>query len=203
MKRKARKAVVFLLMLSGALCLIGALSLAVYNVWDENRATETVETDYVVLAEVIPEKKEEDQPIIPEVQVMMTSVEVDGHYYVGYLEIPAIDKYLPVQVDCTEKLLKHSPCLYDGTIYDGMIIAGHNYRSHFSPLKRLELGEDIYFHDVDGNVWHYTLAATEIIDGYDVDGMKSGDWDLTLFTCTYGGEERYTLRCNLEVKIGA
>ena len=27
--------------------------------------------------------------------------------------------------------------------------------------------------------------------------MTSGDWDLTLFTCTYGGQERYTVRCTL------
>jgi len=199
--RKARKALVILLMVSGALCIIGALALAGYNIWDENRAGESVETDYAVLAEVIPEKDEEEQPIVPEEQPMMTYMEVDGRKYVGYLEIPAIDKYLPVQADCAESLLKHSPCLYDGTIYDGMIIAGHNYRSHFSPLKQLDLGADIYFHDVDGNVWQYTLTATEVIDGYDVDAMKAGDWDLTLFTCTYGGEERYTLRCSMEITV--
>ena len=53
------------------------------------------------------------------------------------------------------------------------------------------------FRDLDGNVWTYTVAGTEIIDGNDVERMEAGDWDLTLFTCTYGGQERFTVRCAL------
>jgi sortase A len=28
--------------------------------------------------------------------------------------------------------------------------------------------------------------------------MESGDWDLTLFTCTTGGQSRITVRCVLK-----
>ena len=78
-----------------------------------------------------------------------------------------------------------------------MIIVGHNYRSHFSKLKTLEPGTEIYFTDAEGNQFAYTLEWVEIIEETDVEAMSAGseEWDLTLFTCTYGGKERYTLRC--------
>ena len=35
----------------------------------------------------------------------------------------------------------------------------------------------------------------ETLDADAVDYMSAGDWDLTLFTCTYGGQSRVTIRC--------
>lgn len=181
------------LMVLGALCLAGALGLTVYNIYDEYRAEKSSDESLSSLRVSIQEK--EEQPILPEPQVMMTELKVDGRGYVGILDFPSLELSLPVQGEWSNQLLKYAPCLYDGNIYDGMTIAGHNYRSHFSPLKRMLPGEEIRFTDVDGNVWTYVLETTEVIDGTDVEGMLSGDWDLTLFTCTYGGKERYTLRC--------
>lgn len=183
------------LMALGALCLIAALGLTGYNIYDEYRAETSSDESLSYLRSSIQTK--DDQPIVPEPQVMMTEMKVDGRGYVGILDFPSLELSLPVQGECSDQLLKYAPCLYYGNLYDGMIIAGHNYRSHFSPLKRMLPGEEIHFTDVDGNVWTYVLTATEVIDGADVEGMKSGDWDLTLFTCTYGGRERYTLRCTL------
>ena len=51
------------------------------------------------------------------------------------------------------------------------------------------------FTDVEGNEFQYTVAKTEVLDGTDIEGMKAGDWDLTLFTCTIGGRQRVTVRC--------
>ena len=186
------------LMALGAACLAAALGLTAYNLYDEYRAEKSSDESLSSLRITIREK--EDQPLLPEPQMMMTELKVDGRGYVGILDVPSLELSLPVQGEWSEQLLKYSPCLYEGNLYDGMIIAGHNYRSHFSPLKRLVPGEEIRFTDVDGNVWTYELAGTEIIDGMDVEGMKSGDWDLTLFTCTYGGRERYTLRCSMVIE---
>ena len=44
---------------------------------------------------------------------------------------------------------------------------------------------------VSGNVFWLTRAH-----GTDVDGMLSGGWDLSLYTCTYGGRARLTVRCD-------
>jgi len=43
----------------------------------------------------------------------------------------------------------------------------------------------------------YTVSGVETLGGKDVAGMNAGDWDLTLFTCTYGGAGRVVVRCRL------
>lgn len=193
-----RKRAAFLLT-CGAICLVAALGLTGYNLYDEYRAESSAESNVAQLRTVIQEKAPEEQPILPEPQVMMTALELDGRDYVGVLEIPSLELSLPIQDEWSDRLLKYSPCRYEGTIHDGMIIAGHNYKSHFAKLKQLLPGDELRFIDLDGNIWNYVVSGTEVIAGYDVERMKSGDWDLTLFTCTYGGENRYTLRCTLVI----
>ena len=188
-----------ILLAAGALCLAGALGLAGYNIWDEQRATASAQEAAALLVSEIPQPPERDQPIRPEPQPMMTTVELDDRYYVGLLEIPELNLSLPIQRDWSDALLHYAPCVYKGTLADGMIIAGHNYRSHFASLTSLREGAQVNFLDLDGNVWSYTVAGTEIINGYDVEAMEAGDWDLTLFTCTYGGQDRFTVRCELYV----
>lgn len=186
-----------ILLAAGTLCLAAALCLAGYNIWDEQRATVSASEAVEVLVREIPDRPEKEQPLAPEPQPMMTSVELDERYYVGLLEIPDLELTLPIQREWSDALLHYSPCVYQGTLADGLIIAGHNYRSHFAHLNQLAAGAEVRFRDLDGNVWTYTVAGSEIIDGNDVERMEAGDWDLTLFTCTYGGQERFTVRCAL------
>ena len=194
-----RRKRVAIFLTGGVLCLLAALSLTLYNVWDEQRAEASVQSSVELLQKTIPHVEDDRQPIVPEEQVVMDSIYLEGYNYVGVLEIPVLDLTLPILEDWSESLLRVAPCLYKGNLYDGMIIAGHNYRSHFAPLTKLQVGDQLKFTDVDGNVWSYTVATTEVIAGHDVEAMESGDWDLTLFTCTYGGRERFTVRCNMTV----
>ena len=76
-----------------------------------------------------------------------------------------------------------------------MIIAGHNYSRHFGGLKNLAIGEEISFRDVDGHIFQYQVDDIETIPGTAVEDMDAGEWDMTLFTCTYGGKSRVTIRC--------
>ena len=163
-----RKRAVFLLS-CGAICLIAALGLTGYNLYDEYRAESSAETNVTQLKTVIQDKAPEEQPILPEPQVMMTALELDGRDYVGVLEIPSLELSLPIQDEWSDRLLKYSPCRYEGTIYDGMIIAGHNYKSHFAKLKQLLPGDEVRFIDLDGNIWNYVVSGTEVIAGYDVE----------------------------------
>lgn len=192
---KSKRAAV--LITAGVLCLAGALGLTVKNIFDEERAAESADVGVEELREIIPKKETEEQQLVPEPQVVVPTITLDDRDYIGVLDIPALGRTLPVQGEWSDALLKYSPCLYKGDLYDGMIIAGHNYRSHFAGLSKLQAGDKITFTDVDGNVWNYTVAGTETIQGYDVAKMEDGDWDLTLFTCTYGGQQRYTVRCTL------
>jgi sortase A len=43
----------------------------------------------------------------------------------------------------------------------------------------------------------------EILSPFAVEEMTSGDWDMTLFTCTVGGQSRVTVRCVLEERAYA
>lgn len=179
----------------GLICLAGALGMTFYNILDEKRAEKAVTVETAALEALIPQKAPAEQPVVPEPQAVMPTVTYEDTGYVGIVEVPSLGLTLPVQSQWSEALLKNAPCLYAGTLYDGMVIAGHNYRSHFEPLLQASAGDEVLFTDVDGNVWHYTVETTEVISGRDVDAMMAGDWDLTLFTCTYGARDRYTLRC--------
>ena len=50
--------------------------------------------------------------------------------------------------------------------------------------------------DMDGNVFSYEVSSLETLSPYAVSDMTSGDWDLTLFTCTVGGQSRLAIRCD-------
>ena len=59
----------------------------------------------------------------------------------------------------------------------------------------LAIGSKILFTDVNGNLTRYSVAELEILQPTAVEDMTAGDYDLTLFTCTYGGATRFTVRC--------
>ncbi len=63
-------------------------------------------------------------------------------------------------------------------------------------LGKLSQGDEITFTDIDGKVFSYEVVSLETLSPYDVEDMTDGDWDLTLFTCTVGGQSRVTVRCS-------
>ena len=128
----------------------------------------------------------------------MPVIEIDGYGYIGVLQIPSLDLTLPVISDWSYPALQIAPCRYEGSAYGGgLVIAGHNFDSHFGNLSRLEPGDEIRFVDLSGHTFTYAVAETEVLDATAIDQMVNGGWDLTLFTCTLSGETRFTVRCTL------
>lgn len=126
----------------------------------------------------------------------MPAVVIDGNAYIGILEIPSQNLLLPVMADWDYEKLRTAPCRYSGSYYEGnLVIAGHNYARHFSPIKWMETGSDVYFTTAAGIVYHYTVECIETLQPQAVEAMVSGSWDLTLFTCTTGGGSRCAVRC--------
>ena len=124
------------------------------------------------------------------------AADADGSSCIGVLELPSLNLSLPVQRDWSYPALRRSPCRYTGSAADSdLIIAGHNYNTHFGRLKELCVGDAVRFTEVDGKRHSYTVSAIETIEPFDQQGMHGGDWDLTLFTCTLGGQHRVTVRC--------
>jgi sortase A len=129
-------------------------------------------------------------------QMDMPEQEIDGHKYIGSLEVPACSLTLPVISQWSYPELKIAPCRYKGSAYlDNMIIAAHNYPSHFGNLKNLQPMDAIVFTDIDGNSFRYQVVEKEVLKSTAIEEMEAGEWDLTLFTCTIGGADRITIRC--------
>lgn len=109
---------------------------------------------------------------------------------------PALHAELPVLSEWSYDRLKRSPCRFAGSAYlDSMILAAHNYRSHFGGIRNLRPDDKVRLTDVEGHVFRYVVAELEILDGNALEALEGGDWDLTLFTCTLARTTRVVVRC--------
>ena len=195
----------------GTALLIAALSLVFYNTQENKKGGEAAMEVLSELKDNIPEPPTElftetakgediysEYNIEPQTSAQETIMTIDEHGYIGIISIPELGLELPVMSDWSYQNLKISPCRYKGTVFGGdMIIAAHNYRSHFGRLSELSGSETIVFTAADGRVYNYEISQITELDGKDIKGMDFGSadsWDLTLFTCTLGGRSRITVR---------
>lgn len=180
-------------MILGAVSVLAALSLFLWNRWENRKAGIAVEE---ILPKVISAIEEDGEKVPAPYDTEMTEVEIDGYYYIGCLSIPTLGLELPVMTDWSYPQLKIAPCRYFGsTKTDDLVIAAHNYTRHFANIKNLSVGDTVYFTDMDGVVSVYEMEEMDILSPSAVEEMTAGDYDLTLFTCTYGGKSRVTVRC--------
>ena len=186
-----------LLITCGILLLAAALLLTVYNLWSEQRAEASATQALQELETQLEQREAPSRPLYELYPNMeMPVLLVDGKSYIGVLDIPALGLSLPIISQWSYPDLKLAPCRYTGSAYSGnLILAGHNYPSHFGGLKNLRSGDTVCFTDADGNQFFYQVAELEVLDGTAVEEMTAGDWQLTLFTCTYGGQSRVAVRC--------
>ena len=193
----------------GIVLLLGALSLVLYNINEDKQSGEKAE-------EILSALKDEiDTPVTTtvtyaddlfaeyETTTVPTepTVEVDGNLYLGYITIPTLDIELPVMYNWNYDNLKISPCRYKGSaLTNDLIIAAHNYTTHFGRIGNLHSDDEIVFTDAAGKEYRYEVMNIEQLPGTAVEEMEFGsadDWDLTLFTCTLGGQSRVTVRASL------
>lgn len=186
-----------LLMLAGGVCLLAAAVLTAANRLEEHHGEIAARrAEQILEGDVIPAPSGEGGDGYGTTASQMQTVEIDGREYIGVLSIPSLGLDLPVLYQWSYDLLKEAPCRYSGSFQDdSMIVAGHNYRKHFSGIKNMRQGDAVRFTDVNGTIYRYTVEDLERIRGTDVEGMEAGAWDLTLFTCTYGGQDRMAVRC--------
>lgn len=130
-------------------------------------------------------------------QLEMTEVVINGHAYIGYLSIPKLELELPILSQWSYPKLQIAPCRYYGSLRgEDLVLMAHNYNSHFGRISKLELMDTVTFTDMDGNVTTYQVVGKDMLAPTAVEEMISGDFDLTLFTCTYGGGSRITIYCD-------
>lgn len=132
----------------------------------------------------------------------MPIVDVEGRSFIGTVQIPSLGLLLPIQDEWSNDNAKVSVCRYKGSAYDNdLIVCGHNYVEHFGTLNELQTGEEVIVTDMNGISFHYVVANIETLGAYDVEEMEAGDWDFTMFTCTIGGSNRVTVRCEATGEI--
>ena len=154
----------------------------------ENTAREEQITDDDLLIPV--------ELLTPE-QLEMTEVEIDGHAYIGYLSIPKLELELPILSSWSYPKLQIAPCRYYGSLRgEDLVLMAHNYNSHFGRISQLEILDTLSFTTMDGKQITYQVVGKDILDPTAVEEMTNGDFDLTLFTCTYGGRSRVTVYCD-------
>lgn len=199
----------------GAVLILIALSAVIINLWQEEMSGLNADHAMEQLWEQMTVDPVPATPDTPDTPALlpengstsdapefrpMPEIQVDGISYVGYLSIPALNLELPVISESTEQNLEIAPCRFFGTVYQkDFVIGGHRYRRHFRKLSTIGYGERLSFTDVEGNVYIYEVAECEVLEPNQAEYLCSGDWDLSLFTCTPGGMTRVVLRC-LRVK---
>lgn len=213
MSKKKKNWIGKIFTITGLLLFAAALALSVYNLWDGYRAEQSREKlleEYRDKNQNISDEGEQaeesdgqipDYQLNPEMEMPEVMLEeLDGVACIGVLEIPEIDLKLPVLSEWSYPLLKKAPCRYSGSAYlDNLVIAAHNYRTHFGKLKELETGDEVIFTDAAGNRFEYKVAVVEALTPQSVEDMTSGEWALSLFTCTLDGKNRVTVRCDFTV----
>lgn len=196
--RRRRNILGRLLMVLGGLLVLSGLVLFGYNRGLENTADKASEA----ILFVVQQKIEENCGFAEDKGQTVQQMELDGTRYLGVLNIPALELELPVQADWSYEKLLTTPCVYKGSIQDGgLVILAHNYRRHFGGIRHLRPGDEIRLTDAVGSEFLYQVDELTVLDAVEVEEMADHSCDLSLFTCTYGGKARVTVRCTLQNKM--
>ena len=187
-------------MLLGTALVLAALSLFLWNqreAAEAGRAAEAVLPRLVENMEAARTKPATPDATLPDpYDPEMTVVEIDGYGYVGVLTIPALELELPVMSEWDAARLKIAPCRQFGSVEtNDLVIAGHNYKTHFGYLDQLQVGDAVNFTDVNGKVTVYHVELTSILQSDDVDAVQNSGYPLVLYSCTYSGKTRLTVFC--------
>ena len=177
----------------GTLCLLSSVGLILYNSIEEKNGEHYAST----LLEEMNKKMNDHIVDDNHIEFEMNTININGYESIGVLSIPILELELPILNDCDDNKLKIAPCLYYGSYFEeNFVIAAHNYQSHFGRLKELQEKDLILFTDVNGNTYYYEVVLIETLSKYASEQMITSGFDLSLYTCTPGGSNRVTVRCN-------
>lgn len=204
MKRKAGIG----LMVVGLVLILGAAALLLWNHAEADRAAAASAALMPKLSAIIQENAATEPQEVPQsgsaavatepAKQDMTVVQIDGHGYIGYVLIPSLNLELPVMSEWNYDNLKIAPCRYTGTTFDeNLVLVAHNYKKHFGPIRRLKPGDQVFFVDMENVTTAYEVVAADAVAPTAVEEVTAGAYDLALVTCTYGGNTRLVVYCDV------
>ena len=203
---KQKRIIGRLMMVLGVLFLTGAVLLYVMNRQESWEAGAASAEAMPQMQDLIRENVEAAEPTTVHVNPYdqqaveesyeMTEEVINGYRYIGYLKAPAIELELPVLSDWSQRKLQIAPCRHMGsTKSDDLVIAAHNYPTHFGHLKELKQGDAVEFVDMDGILSSYQVVTVNVIAPTAIEEVQAEELDLVLYTCTYGGANRVMVGC--------
>jgi sortase A len=209
----ANKKTAKIMIILGCCCIVAAAAFYTYNRWVSSRAA-AASAELTGTLSALIEASENPAPddggtdpllVEPDGAAVPASadaseeptVNVNGYDISGILSLPTLDIDLAVISEWSYPNLKVSACRYSGTPSGQLVILAHNYKQHFGRIGELQLQDSVIFTDPNGTEYNYEVTGIEIKGKNELPDIVSGDWDLTLFTCTYGGENRVVVRCKL------
>lgn len=198
-----RKKAGILCMIAGALLVGSALLLLLHNHNENVQAGQAADKILPELQIAISNRTDLDTTHVNpydedavQGSLEMATLEIDGYDYIGYLSIPALTLELPIMSEWAYPRLKIAPCRQFGsTKSDDLVLAGHNYQRHFGQLSNLHIGDLVQFTDMDGKENYYLVDTVDIISPFAAEKVKNSKWELVLYTCTYGGQNRVMIGC--------
>lgn len=192
----------------GVVLILSALLLFLYNGFENRRAGQqaeslmddihsamTEETDPATKpTEIEKDITESQETLSAEMPVVM----IDGYEYIGYISVPDLELELPVMAEWDYSRLKIAPCRHFGSSRtNDLVIAAHNYKTHFGSLSKLKSGAEVIFTDMEGIENRYVLMKDpETLAPDAVDAVQNSGYDLVLYTCTPGGATRVVAFCD-------
>lgn len=192
----------------GVACMLTSVGFVVYNRWEASHGERTSLFLLQDLHASIPETELMSSVVYSRnmgeyAPKQMLTVSVGNYDSIGILSIPVLELELPVLADWSYEKLKNAPCHYYGSCYGSdFVIAAHNYPSHFGRLSQLQQGDLVIFTDVSGGVHAYEVVLLETLLPTATEEMITSGFDLSLYTCTPGGSNRVTVRCNAVKETG-
>lgn len=195
-----------LLIVLGAVLILAALSLSLWNHMEDQVAGSRSADALDQLQNHISATALPGVPEIPCETTLpatrpseMEIITMDGYEYIGYLAIPSLELELPVMAQWDYARLRIAPCRESGsTVTNDLVIAAHNYDSHFGRLHQLQPGDLVTFTEVDGFLNSYCVETCQILQPEQVEEVLLSGYDLVLYTCAKGGATRVVLYCNRE-----
>ena len=203
-----RKRGSFVLLLLGAALLCAALLLAAKNRREETSAKEAAAALLVQAEQTIaqhtappaavptPAPSSAAEETLSPSPSASPSAAPEGPAFLGVLSVPAVSLTVPVLAEWSYYHLTLAPCRDCGSVETGdLVIAAHNYDTHFGRLSRIAPGDSVYFTDMAGSTTEYAAASVEQRDPSDAEGVRDSGYPLVLYTCSWDCTARVTVFC--------
>ena len=90
---------------------------------------------------------------------------IDNVNYLGYLSFVGYDITLPVIAGWSFDALNYTPARYSGTVKNNdLVVAAHNYYSHFFLLNEMVKGNEVDLTQADGSIIRYIVKKVETLE---------------------------------------